>query len=152
MIRFCSIVVMSMSMVCQASLADDIGLERLESARARWLAAQSGNYRYSYQKYCDCYRGEPPTTVVTVRNGRIDEVFHVHSDSDRQVPARDGSVDLYWTVEDLFGKLAAAYAREAVVRVEYDSSQGYPVSLYIDYDPAFSGDETDLRLSAFERF
>ena len=121
----------------------------LESARSLWQSAQSGNYRYSFQKYCECYRGEPPTTVVTVRDGQIRDVFHVHSDSDRQVPARDGSLDLYWTVEDLFGKLETAYSRDAVVRVEYHPDLGYPVSLYIDYDPGFVGDETDLRLREF---
>ena len=121
----------------------------LESARSLWQSAQNGNYRYSFQKYCECYRGEPPTTVVTVRDGQIRDVFHVHSDSDRQVPARDGSLDLYWTVEDLFGKLETAYSRDAFVRVEYHPDLGYPVSLYIDYDPGFVGDETDLRLREF---
>lgn len=123
----------------------------LDSARSLWQSAQNGNYRYSFQKYCDCYRGEPPTTVVTVRGGQIRDVFHVHSDSDRQVPAREGSLDLYWTVDDLFGKLEAAYSRNAIVRVEFHPDLGYPVSLYIDYDPDFTGDETDLRLRAFEQ-
>lgn len=133
-----------------SAAAADEGAE-LESARGLWQDAQSGNYRYSFQKYCDCYRGEPPTTVVTVGDGQIRDVFHLHSDSDRQVPAREGSFDLYWTVEDLFAKLETAYSRNATVRVEYHPNLGYPVSLYIDYDPAFAGDETDLRLREFER-
>jgi len=133
------------------ALADDADQARLESAQALWRSAGTDTYRYSYQKYCECYRGEPPMTVVTVRDGQVDEVFHVHDDSDRQVPARDGSNGLYWTIEDLFGKLEIAYVRQAVVRVEYDARLGYPVSLYIDYDPGFAGDETDLRLSSFEQ-
>ena len=136
--------------LCTGAMAQD-GLSGLDAARNLWRSAQDGDYRYSYQKYCECYRAEPPTTVVTVRDGQIENVFHVHSDSERQVPARDGSYDLYWTVEDLFSKLETAYAREAVVRVDYDPSLGYPRSLYIDYDPGFVGDETDLRLSEFER-
>jgi hypothetical protein len=130
--------------------ADEAALARLEAARALWQAAQSGDYRYGYQKYCDCNREEPPVTVVTVAGGEIDEVFHLHGDSDREVPARDGSLDLYWTVDDLFDKLASAYARDAVVRAEYEPDLGYPTSLYIDYDPGFVGDETDLRLTRFE--
>lgn len=136
--------------VCGPAAATEDGA-LLDSARSLWQSAQNGNYRYSFQKYCDCYRGEPPTTVVTVRGGQIEDVFHLHSDSDRQVPAREGSFDLYWTVEDLFGKLETAYSRNAIVRVEFHPDLGYPVSLHIDYDPAFTGDETDLRLREFEQ-
>jgi hypothetical protein len=132
------------------ALADEAGLARLESARALWRAAQAGDYRYGYRKYCDCNRDEPPVTVVTVSDDVVESVYHLHGDSDREVPARDGSLDLYWTVDELFDKLADAYAREAVVRAEYEPAFGYPVTLYIDYDPAFVGDETDLRLTRFE--
>jgi hypothetical protein len=133
-----------------AALADEADLIRLEAARALWRAAQSGEYQFGYQKYCDCNRDAPPTTVVTVTGGRVAGVYHLHGDSDREVPARDGSLDLYWTVDDLFDKLADAYAREAVVRVEYEPSFGYPTSLFIDYDPSYLGDETDLRSMRFE--
>ncbi|HUF72135.1 MAG TPA: DUF6174 domain-containing protein [Gammaproteobacteria bacterium] len=130
--------------------ADEAGVARLEAARALWQATQSGDYRYGYQKYCDCNRDEPPVTVVTVTNGEVENVYHLHGDSDREVPARDGSLDLYWTVDDLFDKLAGAYARDAVVRAEYEPDFGYPTSLYIDYDLGVVGDETDLRLTQFE--
>ena len=144
-----ALIMLAASTYLPAATADDGAA--LEAARSQWQGAQDGNYRYSFQKYCDCYRGEPPTTVVTVRGGEIGDVYHVHSDSDRQVPAREGSFDLYWTVEDLFGKLATAYSRDAIVRVEYHPDLGYPVSLFIDYDPGFAGDETDMRLREFER-
>jgi len=132
------------------ALADEADLARLESARALWGAAQAGDYRYDYRKYCECNRDEPPVTVVTVAGGAVESVYHLHGDSDREVPARDGSLDLYWTVDELFDKLADAYARDAVVRAEYEPALGYPLTLYIDYDPAFVGDETDLRLTRFE--
>ena len=126
-------------------------LAALAAAEARWAEAQDGSYRYGYRKHCDCYRDEPPLTVVTVENDVITDVFHVHSDSPREVPAREGSFDLYWTVDDLFERLANALGRGAVVRAEYDASAGFPASLYIDYDTDLIGDETDLRLTRFER-
>lgn len=138
-------------LLANALSASEAALDRLESARTLWQATLTGDYRYRYQKYCDCYRGEPPVTVVTVRGGSIAQVFHLHSDSDREVPARDGSLDLYWTVADLFDKLAKAYALGATVEVEYDASLGYPSRLFIDYDPDLSGDEIDLRLNGVER-
>lgn len=145
-----AIVAAAVTLMSLQARADEADLEALESARGLWQMAQAGDYRYSYQKYCECNREEPPTTVVTVRQGSIQSVYHLHSDSEREVPAREGSLDLYWTVDDLFDKLASAYRRDAVVRVTYEPTAGYPVSLFIDYDPGFIGDETDLRLTRFE--
>lgn len=125
-------------------------LAALEAARERFAAAQTGSYRYGYRKHCDCYRDEPPLTVVDVVAGRIERVYHVHPDSPREVPAREGSLDLYWTVPDLFAKLEGAYAAGAVVRAQYDPRFGYPTELYIDYDTALLGDETELELELFE--
>lgn len=133
------------------SAADEDALAELDAAHRLWQSAGIVDYRYSYQKYCECYRGEPPVTVVTVQDGQITRVFHRHSDSEREVPARDGSLSLYWTVDDLLDKLANAYSEQAIVRVEYDVSLGYPTEIFIDYDPSFSGDETDLRLKDLER-
>lgn len=137
-------------MICATTGAADEDLARLETARALWQTAQDGNYRFRYQKYCDCDRNEPKITVVTVANGGISRVHHLFNDSDREVPAREGSLSEYWTMGDLFEKLAAAYARDATVRVQFDARFGYPSSIYIDYLPDMVGEETDLRGIGFE--
>jgi hypothetical protein len=131
-------------------VAAEGALGELEAAQDRWQAVGAKDYRFGYQKHCDCNPADSRVTVVTVTAGTIVRVFHLNSDSEREIPAREGSLELYWTIEDLFDKLAGAIARDAVVRVEFDSTFGYPRSLYIDYDPAFIGDETDLRLTQFE--
>lgn len=125
-------------------------MARLDSARALWEAAQNGDYRFRYQKYCDCNRDEPKITVVTVSDGAVASVHHLFSGSDREVPAREGSLTEYWTMEDLFDKLAAAYASDAMVRVEYNEELGFPQTLYIDYRPDLVGEEIDLRRIGFE--
>jgi hypothetical protein len=125
-------------------------MARLDSARALWDAAQSGDYRFRYQKYCDCNRDEPKVTVVTVSDGAVAAVHHLFAGSDRQVPAREGSLSEYWTMEDLFDKLAAAYASDAMVRVDYNEELGFPQALYIDYRPDLVGEEIDLRRIGFE--
>lgn len=126
------------------------GPSALAEARALWRASAPAEYVYAYQKYCDCYRDEPPETFVTVAAGEVQRVYHLHHDSPREVPAREGSLDLYWTIDGLFEKLAGAYASGATVTAEYDPTYGYPVRLFIDYDAGFTGDETDLRLTRFE--
>jgi hypothetical protein len=125
-------------------------LVRLETARALWDAAQDGSYRFRYQKYCDCNRDDPKITVVTISDGTVASVHHLFSGSNREVPAREGSLSDYWTMDDLFDKLAAAYAGDAVVRVDYDSNSGFPSALYIDYRPDLIGEEIDLRRIGFE--
>lgn len=128
-----------------AGLADE-----LDANRDRWRAAATGQYRYGYQKYCDCHPEDPPETIVSVEDGRVVRVYHLHSDSEREVPAREGSLDLYWTIEGLFDLVAAALEREVTVRVQFDDALGYPERIYIDYDPAAVGDELDVRLTRVE--
>ena len=134
-----------LALVAAASLADDAGLAELAAARERWQSTLSGDYALAYRKFCECNRTAPPETTVTVAGGRIVSVSHRHEDTGTEVPAREGSLELYWTIDGLFDKLARALANDAVVRVAYDPGQGYPTSLFIDYAPALIGDETDLR-------
>jgi len=128
-----------------AGLADE-----LDASRSRWNAAATTQYRYGYQKYCDCHPEDPPETIVSVDGGRITRVYHVHADSAREVPAREGSLDLYWTMGDLFDLIAAALERGVTVRAQFDEALGYPTRIYIDYDPAAVADDLDLRLTRVE--
>jgi len=148
--RFHCLVLIGAALAAAGVSADEAELARLAEARALWHAAGVDAYRYTYEKYCECYRNEQPQTVVTVAAGTIERVFHRHEDSEREVPAREGSLDLYWTIDDLFGKLESAYGADARVRVSYDETLGYPVALFIDYDAGLVGDETDIRLTRFE--
>jgi hypothetical protein len=134
-----------------AGAADEAALAELAAARERWQATASRDYVFSYHKYCDCNRDQPPETVVTVAAGRIVRVLHRHEDTATEVPVRERSLDLYWTIDALFDKLAAALGGDAVVRVAYEPARGYPETLFIDYDPALIGDETDLRELRVER-
>jgi len=113
---------------------------------ARWKAAGIGSYEYGYNKYCDCHRDTPPETVVTVIDGAVTRVHHLHADSAREVPARDGSLALYWTIDDLFALIVSATERDATVRARYDEALGYPTAIFIDYDTELIGDELDVRL------
>ncbi len=125
--------------------------EALEHHRALWAAAALDTYVYAYQKFCECHRDEPPATHVEVRDGSVTNVFHLHADSDRRVPAREGSLDLYWTVPQLFELIENAAARELTWRASYDAELGYPTRVFIDQDPGFVGEELDVRLTSFER-
>ena len=122
----------------------------LARSQALWTTAAHENYVYAYQKYCECHRDVPPQTFVTVAAGRIERVYHVHADSDREVPAREGSLDLYWTIDDLLALIATAAERGVAYRAAYDETLGYPTLVYIDYDPAAIGEEIDIRLTSLK--
>lgn len=132
------------------AFAAGAGIEELDQHRAVWTAAGLEDYVYAYQKYCECNRDSPPATVVTVRAGRVARVHHEHADSARDVPAREGSLELYWTLDDLFALAANALEAGADVRVRYDAELGYPLELYVDYDAELVGDELDLRVTRFD--
>jgi hypothetical protein len=121
----------------------------LDGARARWQRAAPAAYEYGYHKYCECHRESPPETIVTVQEGSVVRVRHRPSGTaDTEVPAADKNLVYYWTVNDLFGLIAAAQERGVQVRAVYDDALGYPRAIYIDYDAKFIGDELDLRLTA----
>lgn len=122
--------------------------ETLEAARARWQAAGvGGSYEYGYRKHCECYQNGPPETLVTVRDGRVQDVRHRHAGSDTDVRAEARDFAAYWTVDGLFDVVASALERGSIVRVSYDAALGYPTKIFIDHDRDFIGDELDLELT-----
>jgi hypothetical protein len=136
--------------VAAAALAPDARgteAEDLKTGWARWSSAGLASYEYGYNKYCDCHRDTPPETVVVVTAGVVTRVYHLYGESAREVPAREGSTELYWTIDDLFRLIEGALERNATVRTRYDEALGYPTSLFVDYDPTFVGDEIDVRLT-----
>jgi hypothetical protein len=139
-----------LSLSGRAAAAQPEELQKMRENRARWEAAGVSNYEYAYNKFCECHGDEPPETVVTVSNGAIVRVHHKHADSGREVPAREGSLGYYWTVEDLFSLLEKAASGDATVRARYDATLGYPLQVYVDYQPALVGDEVDVRLTRLD--
>lgn len=132
------------ALVASAAAAD----ADLDAARARWHAARITAYEYGYHKYCECHRDSPPETIVSVRDGNVFRVRHRPAGTATEVPAADKNFAYYWTIDDLFRLLAAAFGRGAEVRAAYDATLGYPRELYIDHDSSYIGDELDIRLTA----
>lgn len=133
--------------VCASSEAEP---GQVQQSLDRWRAAEVDDYVYAYRKFCECQRDQPPQTVVSVRDGRVVDVYHLHADSDRRVPARAGSLDYYWTIDELFDLIRSAAERGAEVRAEFDPELGYPTEVYVDYTPEVIGDEIDIRLTDWQ--
>jgi len=63
------------------------------------------------------------------------------------VPAKPGSLQYYWTIDELFELIDSARARGAAVRATYDRERGFPTEIHIDYDKNLIGDELDVVLT-----
>ena len=117
------------------------------AARNLWRRAALTDYEYGYRKYCACHPDTPPETIVTVRGGTVVGVRHRPVDSPNEVPGKAGSLQYYWTIEELFDLIASATARGAAVRATYDAERGFPNEIHIDYDKNSIGDELDVVLT-----
>jgi Family of unknown function (DUF6174) len=119
----------------------------LAAARSAWRRAALTDYEYGYRKYCACHPDTPPETIVTVRGGAIVNVRHRPVDSPNEVPARAGSLQYYWTIDELFELIDSARHRGAAVQATYDRERGFPTEIHIDYDKNAIGDELDVVLT-----
>lgn len=119
----------------------------LAAARSLWRRAALTDYEYGYRKYCACHPDTPPETIVTVRGGAVVGVRHRPVDSTNEVPARAGSLQYYWTIDELFELIDSAQHRGAAVRATYDPERGFPSEIHIDYDKNAIGDELDVVLT-----
>ena len=119
----------------------------LAAARNVWRHAALTDYEYGYRKYCACHPDSPPETIVTVRGGTVVGVRHRPVDSTNEVPARAGSLQYYWTIDELFDLIGSAKARGAAVQASYDRERGFPTEIHIDYDKNAIGDELDIVLT-----
>ncbi len=119
----------------------------LAAARNLWRRAALTDYEYGYRKYCACHPDSPPETIVTVRGGAVVDVRHRPVDSTNEVPARPGSLQYYWTIDELFELIDSAQRRGAAVRASYDPERGFPNEIHIDYDKNAIGDELDVVLT-----
>lgn len=123
---------------------------RFSQARAAWQSAGFTRYVYGYNKFCECHAQTPPETLVSVDNGTVTDVRHRMHKTGDIVPARAGSADLYWTVDDLFALIERALDDAATVRATFDAESGVPANIFIDYWPDLTGDEVDVRITSFD--
>jgi hypothetical protein len=148
--RLATLCACALATTAQAPCALAAAADELQASWARWTAAGLASYEYGYNKYCDCHRDTPPETIVVVTAGAVERVYHLYEGSASEVPAREGSTELYWTIEDLFRLIEGALERNATVRARYDPALGYPTAVFVDYDADFIGDEIDVRLTRLD--
>lgn len=125
--------------------------DELQANRHRWQAAGIHRYAYHYERPCACQQDSQALFAISVVGNVVTGVVYLQPESGARTPIAQDRRHWYPTVDDLFDRLAEAAATNAArVEATYDPRYGYPMRIYIDYDPTLPDDEVDIRISGFE--
>jgi len=122
-------------------------------ALKKWQAAAPSHYRIVYQQTCECSVDMQRPTRVTVRrvdsqNETIEEVV----DAATLVPATGDRKNGAKSVDGLLVLIGQGLALDPQdVRITYDATLGYPISINIDPVTSISGDEIVYKVTSFEK-
>ncbi|HEX2187679.1 MAG TPA: DUF6174 domain-containing protein [Longimicrobiaceae bacterium] len=92
--------------------------------RAKWEAQRLDDYRFVVSRSCFCTEEATRPARVEVRNGRVARVTGVES-------GRELDPSLGFTIDQLFGWIAAAEAEGTYVTAAYHPRLGYPTGAVI---------------------
>jgi uncharacterized protein DUF6174 len=122
-------------------------------ALKKWQANAPAHYRIVYQQTCECSVDMQRPTRVTVRrvdsaNETIEEVVDAATLAPATGDRRDGAK----SVDGLLVLIGQALAIDPQdVRITYDATLGYPLSINIDPVTSISGDEFVYKVTSFEK-
>ncbi|NKB71398.1 MAG: hypothetical protein GKR89_30365 [Candidatus Latescibacteria bacterium] len=112
----------------------------LSRNRQQWQELGLRDYRFTFQRICFCLRDYTREVVLEVRDGTIASAHY--ADTGEEV-VDQGQLESYRTIDGLFDFLAEAVAERAVqIDAEYDAAQGFPTSIYVDFDRRIADEET----------
>lgn len=103
-----------------------------QQAKAKWAAASTGNYHFSFIYECHC----PPTHIgpfnIYVKNDTIDSLFNTYDNS----IAPSASFHEYRTIDQLFSWIdTQLHSDHAIDTIYYDPTAGFPRYAFFDYEP-----------------
>lgn len=106
--------------------------------RAIWNAGSIDRYVIDQSRVCECVMEPARLTVV---NDSIVEAELL----DRDGPFPKDFYRYYKTIDQLFDYIDQAAATDPVeLEIEYDSSYGYPVRIWVDYESNVADDEMGI--------
>ena len=120
----------------------------LDDALALWSSTSVASYKLGYTRTCYCPEEYLSPYISVVDNGAVADVLFASNKTsvDPSSPIVADTV----TVELLFERIQGAYDSDAVeVTVDYDTTFGYPVTIFIDYDTMIADEEFSLQVDSF---
>lgn len=136
-----AILVAGLAAACGQPLSVEATSAAYGHHRAAWEAAGVRDYRYLFQRRCECPPEMTAPVEIEVRGGAVEAVMLSQSGA----PVSPELLPAFPTVDDLFDLIDEALRRDAdLLEVTYDSPLGYPTSLRIDYRREVADDEVDI--------
>ena len=118
------------------SLQQTNKLKSFETASGKWKTSNFTDYEFVWEKSCFCaFRGP---SLVVVENNKVVQVLNPET---RQ-PRTGIELELFQTIDELMAWIEEESDRKPeLLKVEYDSTYGYPVSIQYDYSKMIADDE-----------
>jgi len=131
-----------------APLTDGVQ-EALMEAKDLWIGSDIVAYELGFTRQCFCIEEYRAPYVSIVDSGTIVSVLEA-TNGTMIDPNSDLFFDAY-SVEILFDKIQEALDGNAYeIRVDYDTTFGYPTSLYIDYEAIMADEEFIVVIDSFQ--
>ncbi len=119
--------------------------------QTKWQNANFTHYRFQLSVGCFCaFRDKMPITVE-VQNGQVASMTYADGTSVDASEQANMGFDQYATIDALFQYTAQRMKDAAEVTVTYDSTYGYPTTIYIDGSKQIADDELSLSVSGLEK-
>jgi hypothetical protein len=98
--------------------------------RNLWKSQGIDNYSYEFKRTCFCEPHITLTATVNVQNGTIQSVTNVKGQGG--LPVEDPDLEEFKSIDELFAVLQMQIGSAEVVKVKYDTTNGYPLRLQVD--------------------
>ena len=121
----------------------------LDDAMALWASQNVASYQLDFARVCNCMEDAlGPYISVVDETGAVTDVMFASNKT-----SVDSSSEIFadaLTVERIFERIQDALDSDAAeVTVEYDTTYGYPVNTYIDYDALIADEEITFVVNSF---
>ena len=135
------------ALITLAACADDPTPAEQELVTQRQKFEEStlaDNYRFNWQRSCECTQETTRPMSIEVTNGAISNAWY-RDGAHEEVPAT--VKEHLMTIEQIFDEIEESLGTAHMVNVQYDVELGFPTSVAIDYQQTVADEELSLLIS-----
>lgn len=123
-----------------------LNIDGFKDAKEKWGEINTGNYSYTYSRYCFCTEELIGPNTIVVEDNIVTRVIDPTTGTDRltwdSLRALEKYPDLYMTIDGLFEEISTTKKEGAhSMRAEFDASTGMPTLIEIDHIKNATDDE-----------
>jgi hypothetical protein len=128
---------------CDDDVATPTTPTALEKARAQWQRSGFDSYEITQQRNCFCMLGGQPVRLLVFRDSLVSGMNLADSTA-----LSAEQLSWYMSIDQLFDFLGTIdQAKVARFEASYDSTFGFPVQFWIDYDTQIADEEIGYECS-----